>query len=288
MATRILIPALVLGALALPALGQATPAPPAEPAEEARMLPFLGDEARKRGYEIPEPFGVGLVYYKLKRDIEVTDVRVGRNGAPPQSVSQYADLGSTSDVDNVNVKVDVFLFPFLNLYAIAGKLKNASNTHIDVTLPPLIPGGPTRRFQTTVPTHLDGTVKGVGATLAGGVGSFFGALDVNKAKADIGFDELMKATVSSARLGWNGIAGARPLRAWVSATYWDTYAIAKGTVADPDGGTLSFAVEQGPKKPWTYGVGLQYSPRKWFDIAVDVGVDGAGGWYVAIVPAIRF
>jgi hypothetical protein len=33
---------------------------------------------------------------------------------------------------------------------------------------------------------------------------------------------------------------------------------------------------------------MQYSPRKWFDIAVDVGVDGAGGWYVAIVPAIRF
>ena len=267
----------VLLLLALPALG-----------EEGRILPFLGEEARKRGYEIPEPFGIGLVYYKLKRDIEVTDVRVGRDGAPPTSVSQWADLGSNSNVDNVNVKVDVFLFPFLNLYAIAGKIKNESFTTIDVTLPPLLPGGAGRTFQTTVPTGIEGTVKGVGTTLAGGVGSFFGALDVNWAKADLGFDERFKATVASARAGWNGSLGEHPFRAWVNATYWDTFAVAKGTVPNPDGGTLTFAVEQGPKKPWTYGVGFQYAPRKWFEIAVDTGVDGIGGWYVAIVPVIRF
>lgn len=52
---------------------------------------------------LPEPLGVGLVYYKLVRDIEVTDLRVARDGAPPTSVSQYANLGSTADVDNVNV-----------------------------------------------------------------------------------------------------------------------------------------------------------------------------------------
>jgi hypothetical protein len=283
--TRNAIAALVLPlAVAQAARAQA----PAAPEESARMLPFLGEEARKRGYELPEPFGVGVVYYKLKRDIEVTDVRVGRDGAPPVSVSQYADLGSTSDVDNVNVKADVFLFPFLNLYAIAGKIKNESNTTLDVTLPPRVPGGNGRRFTTTVATKLDGTVKGVGVTLAGGVGSFFGALDVNKAKADLGFDERFKATVSSARAGWNGTLDSRPFRVWGSATYWDTFAVAKGTVADPDGGTLTFAVEQGPKKPWTYGAGFSYAVRKWFEIAVDVGVDGSGGWYTAIVPVIRF
>ena len=272
------IPALaVLICLALPALG-----------EEARMLPFLGEEARKRGYELPEPFGVGLVYYKLQRDIEVTDVRVGRNGAPPVSASQFADLGSTSDVDNVNLKADVFLLPFLNVYGIVGKIKNESDTHIRVTLPPLVPGRPDRILQTTVPTSLEGTVKGVGVTLAGGYQSFFGALDVNRAKADIGFNEKLKAVVSSARVGWNGTAGGRPLRAWVNATYWDTFAIVKGSVADPDGGTLDFEVEQGPKHPWTYGVGFSYAWRKWFEIAVDTGTDGRGGWYVAIVPVIRF
>lgn len=256
--------------------------------DAGRMLPFLGEEARKRGYEIPEPFGLGLVYYKLKRDIEVTDVRVGRGDTPPVSVSNFVDFGSTSNVDNVNLKADVFLFPFLNLYAIAGKIKNKSDTHIAVDLPSLVPGGPGRTLETTLPTKLDGTVKGFGVTLAGGIGSFFGALDVNKAKADLGFDERFKATVSSVRLGWNGSLDGRPFRVWANTTYWDTFAVAKGTVVDSDGSTLTFAVEQGPRKPWTYGVGMQYAPRKWFELAVDTGFDGSRGWYIAIVPAIRF
>jgi hypothetical protein len=131
-------------------------------------------------------------------------------------------------------------------------------------------------------------VKGLGVTIAGGYESFFGALDVNWVKANLGFAEELEATIASARAGWHGSANSRPLRAWVNVTYWDTFATARSTVADPDGGTLTFEVDQGPKHPWTYGVGFQYSPRKWFDFAVDVGVDGRGGWYVAIVPVIRF
>jgi hypothetical protein len=81
---------------------------------------LLGDEARKRGIELPLPFGAGLVFYHLSRDIEITNLSVGRNGAPPTSVSQFVQLGSHSRVDNVNVKLDAWLLPFVNLYAIAG------------------------------------------------------------------------------------------------------------------------------------------------------------------------
>jgi len=256
--------------------------------EEPRMLPFLGEEARKLGHELPEPFGVGLVYYKLVRDIKVTDLRLANDGAPPTSVSQFVDLGSGTDVKNINVKLDAWLLPFLNVYGIVGKVWNESETTIDVTLPPLVSGAPGRRFTTTVPTSIEGTVGGLGVTLAGGYKDFFGALDVNWAKADLGFDERFKAVISSARAGWNGSADGRPLRAWANVTYWDTFAVAKGTVANPDGGLLTFEVEQGPKHPWTYGAGFSYSPKKWFDFNVDVGVDGHGGWYVAIVPVIRF
>lgn len=256
--------------------------------EEPRMLPFLGEEARKLGHELPEPFGVGLVYYKLVRDIKVTDLRLGRDGEPPTSVSGFVDLGSSADVKNVNVKLDAWLLPFLNVYGIVGKVWNESATTINLTIPPLISGAPGRVFTTTLPTSLEGTVKGVGVTLAGGYKDFFGALDVNYAKADLGFDERFKATISSARAGWNGSADGRPLRAWANLTYWDTFAVARASVPNPDGGTLNFEVEQGPKHPWTYGAGMSYSPKKWFDFNVDVGMDGHGGWYVAIVPVIRF
>jgi len=264
-------------------------APGAKADEKAPFLPFLGEEARKRGIELPATFGIGVVYYHLDRAIDISDVRVGRNGEAPQSVSDFAQLGSSSRVDNVNLKADVWILPFLNLYAIVGGIWNESQTTIDVTLPPLLPGGAPRQRTLTVPTEMTGTVGGLGMTVAGGYGPLFFAADVNAARADLGFDDEFKAVVTSVRAGWNGRAGSRPFRAWVNATYWDTFAEATGNVADPDGGgTLSFEVDQGPAHPWTFGVGSAYSPTRWLDIAVDTGTDFDGGWYIAVVPVFRF
>ena len=261
----------------------------ADPADKPHRLPFLGEEARKRGIELPATFGIGVVYYHLDRAILISDVRVGRNGEAPQSVSDFAQLGSSSRVDNVNLKADVWILPFLNLYAIVGGIWNESQTRIDVTLPPLLPGGAPRERTLTVPTEMTGTVGGLGLTVAGGYGPLFFAADVNAARADLGFDDEFKAVVTSVRAGWNGRAGSRPIRAWVNATYWDTFAEATGSVADPDGGgTLKFEVDQGPAHPWTFGLGSAYSATRWLDIAVDTGTDFNGGWYVALVPVFRF
>jgi hypothetical protein len=276
------IAVLALAASVAPAWAQAPP-PPA-----ARRLPFLGHLARDRGIELPLPFGTGVVYYYLSRDIAVEDVRVGRDGAPVSSVSDYAQLASVADVDNVNVKFDVWLLPFVNVYAIAGYIWNESETTLDISLPALRDGQPPRTRRVTVPTAMTGTVGGLGITLAGGYGPFFMALDSNGARADLGFDDRFHALVTSARVGWHGKAGGRPLRVWANATYWDTFATATGTVDDPEGGTLSFEVDQGPAHPWTYGLGAQVSPRRWLDLAVDVGTDFKGGFYVALVPVVRF
>ena len=253
-----------------------------------RVLPLLGDLARERGIELPLPFGVGAVYYHLERAIEVTDVRVGRNGAPPTSVSDRAQFATDSRVDNLNVKFDAWLLPFVNVYAVVGYVWNESDTRLDVTLPPLLPGGQERTARVTVPTSLDGTVGGVGLTLAGGYGPWFLTYDVNVAQADLGFDDRFKAVIASIRAGWNGKVRARPLRAWLSATDWNTFAVAKGTIIGPDGDALAFEVDQGPRYRYTYGAGAQYAPRHWFDLVLDLGTDFHGGWYLALVPVARF
>ena len=270
--------------------GSASAARGQSPADtpEQRALPFLGEEARKRGIELPKPFGVGVVYYYLDRSIAIRDVRVGRNGETPVSVSDFAHLGSASRVNNANLKFDVWLLPFLNVYAIAGHIWNESTTDIDITLPPILPGGAPRQHQLTVPTEMEGSVGGLGITLAGGYGPLFFAADVNGARADLGFDDRFKAVVTSIRGGWHGKAGSRPLRVWMNATYWDTFTTVTGTVPDPDGGTLSFEVDQGPAEPWTFGVGASYSAKPWLELSLDTGSDFHDGWYVAVVPVFRF
>ena len=253
------------------------------------FLPLLGEEATKRGIELPLPFGAGLVYYHLDRDIEVSDIRLGLNGAPPQSVGQLAKLSSTSVVDNYNLKLDAWILPFLNLYGIVGYVSNHSDTHVSVSLPPLLPGGPTRNRTMTVPTDIEGSVGGLGMTLAGGYGPYFMTYDADFAQADLGFDNRFKAVITSIRGGWNGKTGSRPLRLWASVTDWNTFATATGTVSDPDGGgTLSFEVDQGPAYRTTYGFGGQTTFGPHFELALDGGIDGHGGWYLAVIPVFRF
>jgi hypothetical protein len=254
-----------------------------------RRLPFLGHLARDRGIELPLPFGAGLVYYYLDRDIAVSDVRVASAGAPLSSVGDFVQFGAKAKVSNLNAKFDVWLLPFVNVYAIAGYVWNDSETTVALSLPALRPGGEPRRRVMTVPTSLEGAVGGLGMTVAGGYRSFFAAADINGARADLGFDDKFQAVVTSLRAGWHGRAGERPFRVWANATYWDTFATASGTIADPDtGGALSFEVDQGPAHPWTYGLGMQYSARKWLDLAFDAGTDLKGGYYLAIVPVVRF
>ena len=248
----------------------------------------MGDLATSRGIQLPLPFGTGAVYYHLSRDIEVSDVRVGRNGATPASVSRFVQIASNSNVENLNFKLDAWILPFVNLYLIGGYIWNKSETTLDVSLPPLLPGGPDRQKRMTVPTELEGSVGGVGMTLAGGYGPYFMAYDVNAAQADLGFDDRFKAVVTSIRGGWFGMAGARPVRAWVNVTDWNTFATATGTVPDPDGGTLSFEVDQGPAYRYTYGAGGQTSLTPHIDLALDAGTDAHGGWYLAVVPVFRF
>lgn len=251
------------------------------------FLPLLKDEAVKRGIELPLPFGVATVYYHLDRAIEVTDVRIGRNGAPPTSVSHLAQLSSGSKVDNLDLKIDAWILPFLNVYVLGGYLWNESDTRIDVTLPPLVAGGAGREKVLHVPTSIEGSLGGVGMTVAGGYGPFFLTVDANAAQADLGFDDRFKAVVTSARGGWNGKLGRRPFRAWANVTDWNTFATARATVPDPDGGTLAFEADQGPAYRYTYGVGQQYSFTRRWEFATDVGFDAHGGWYLALVPVFR-
>ena len=92
------------------------------------VLPFLADAAVKRGYELPLPLGISAVFYYVERDIEITDIRVGINGAPLQSVSHFLDLGSTSHVSVALSRLDAWLLPFLDVYGLLGYVSNTTTT----------------------------------------------------------------------------------------------------------------------------------------------------------------
>lgn len=260
-----------LAAADAPTSGAPAGTVPGEERSWSSFLPLLADEARRRGYALPPPFGVSVIYNYLARDIEITDVRVGVNGEPLRSVSEVADFGARSTVNAALVKADAWLLPFANLYVLLGYIDNVADTNIRVTVPRPGPVPGRREFTITKTTKVTGLVGGGGLTLAGGYRQFFATADANYTQSDLGFDDRFRALIVSARVGWNGLVGPMPLRLWVGGAYWDTANTAKATVDVPEVGRVQFEADQGPRRPWNMTVGASAVLHRHFEAFAEYG-----------------
>jgi hypothetical protein len=299
---EIALTAFAIGLLAVPCLSAAqeqgdaaTPpskgpaAPDAGPAEPRSFFPLLADEALKRGYELPLPYGASLVVTGLaNREIEVTDVRLDLDGAPVLPQADFVNLGSSSDVFNANLKFDIFVLPFLNVYALLGYVYNESETTANITLTTPGPGGGDVVFERTIPTKLDGFIGGLGFALAGGYGNFFLVADASYIQSDLGFDDNFTATIATVRAGYRGTVGTLPLQTWLGVGSWDTAATAVGHTDLPGGIRFTFEADQRPHTNWMYDVGANFEFTKRFQLVADVGFDFEGGYLLVLGPTWRF
>ena len=263
----------------------ASQAPLPVPVEDERwssFLPLYGKEAAAAGYELPLPFGVGATFSILSgRDIEVDDLRIGVNGADPKSVSRFVDLGSESDVFNTNLKLDAWILPFLNVYALVGYVYNVSETHVRVDAGPF-------DYDVKVDTRLDGFVGGGGVTIAGGYRDFFVVVDANYTQTDIGFDDDFRAVTGAIRAGWMTKLGGVSAQFWTGAAYWDTANTAKGHADVPGVGRVDFEADQGPVHSWLLDFGTNLRFERSFEAFADLSFDLHGGVIVTVGPVFRF
>jgi len=95
-------------------------------------LPFLAQKVIDKGYDLPLPYGAGLIYAFNDQQQLLTGLEVGINGrdkAPFQFVSFDKAVTKT---DAVNAKVDAWLFPFMNVYATYGPFE--ADAAIDILI----------------------------------------------------------------------------------------------------------------------------------------------------------
>ena len=251
-------------------------------------LPFLADAAIERGYELPLPRGVSGIFYYVERDIEITDIRVGIDGAPLRSASKFLDLGSTSHVSVALARFDVWLLPFLDVYGLLGFVSNTTTTRGTATVPTLGPRPGVRMFNLSATTDLDGFVGGAGLTVAGGYRELFAMGDVNYSQTDIGFDDRFRALIGSIRVGWNGKIQEVPVRLWVGGMYWGTRSTAKASVDVPNVGRVSFEADQGPVNPLNATVGGSVTLFRRWDAFVEYGFNGKDVQAISAGLTFRF
>jgi len=242
-------------------------------------LPIWGVEAQAMGYEIPLPFGIGVTGYSAKQPVNIKDLQLGRNGNPPVSVKNFLVINEVDTTQkNLSAKLDVLVFPFLDVYVLMGYTKGTTKGEIQV--PGETVGGILDPRVLQLDAAFNGPTWGLGFTLQGGARisdwrdlTAFGVVDLNRTRTKLSFENESliahtkpQATVFSARMGLHAIVGPNVGAAvWAGAMHQKIQQEVAGSVADTD---LQFIVIQSPQKPWnTLLGGLLEFGKDWVVLA---------------------
>ena len=128
------------------------------------------------GVQLPAPFGIGITLYDQTQDYTLQNLTLGLPGLDGDG---FTDLPVDNRTDSYHLKLDWWALPFLNLYAIGGRLETTTTVHLrDVEIPLPIPLGDLR-------IENDGWVYGGGITIAVGWDRWFGTLSTTYTRADL-------------------------------------------------------------------------------------------------------
>jgi hypothetical protein len=148
-------------------------------------LPIWGDKATARGYSLPYSAGLSVQYFGQRSDILIDNLLVGFNGGTMHDLDGLVRFDQVQSVSNgVSLRPDIWLFPFLNLYAILGV--SAASTEVNYGL--WLPDSSGNEQQVvSLGTKVDFAANtwGFGLTPTLGVGGGWLALDMNFTWTDV-------------------------------------------------------------------------------------------------------
>jgi len=285
---------------------------------DTRTFPIWGEEARARGYAIPLPFGVNLSYMNMRQNIDVDSISFSglALGNHPIPVDMFdIDAGHTREQSKTeNLRLDMWVFPFLNIYGLVGHTRGSSVSNVSVDADPSRYTGIDRAIAASVhqlyqsgdlqdidfTLDFKGTTWGTGVTLAGGYQNWFTLVDTNYTRTDFDIlDGKISALTISPRVGYRfkfqGPAGESHLSVWLGSMYQDVQQEFRGSLSDlhmpaalqplinsvnqnDDG---RFDVKQKLHAPWNMLIGSQFEMTPQFNILTEFGFNERNSFFVA-------
>ncbi|MCE2611575.1 hypothetical protein LVD13_01235 [Flavobacteriaceae bacterium D16] len=148
------------------------------------LLPIFGEKVQQLGFELPYSAGISVNYLWQKSDISISNVRVGFNDGPLTDVDELLVFNSTTAESNgVNIRPDVWVFPFLNVYAIFAQANSVTNVDVSIFIPRI--NGAEELFSIQTNPEFNTTTTGIGITPTAGFFSGWIALDMNFTWTDV-------------------------------------------------------------------------------------------------------
>jgi len=222
-------------------------------------LPFMKELAGD--HQLPPPWGIGLDFYTMNQDYRITDLQFQYPGVSLPDPSQIA---VTNEIQHFDLKGDVWLLPFLNVFAVLGHVR--SDTVVDLSGTAVV-GLPFPLGK--LPISTNGTVYGGGATVAFGGDKWFAAVTSTWTHTDLGgdFDSSADTLTAQPRIGlirgqWVG---------WVGAMYLDVEEKHSGSIDLPYIGRVPFAVVLDTRDKWNTVAGFQHYFGEHASLSLEIG-----------------
>lgn len=244
-------------------------------------LPFLAQKVIDKGYDLPLPYGVGFTYANVDQAQLLDSLQVGINDREIVPFDFVAFDNAQSESSSYSLKADAWLFPFMNVYIMIGKIDgqapmdvvldgNGMLDYLDISCTgfppnPLCALLEDKTISFPIEANFKGTSYGVGTTLAAGWKGWFVAVPLNYTYADMQGSETDGASFTvtprfgkTLNLGRNG-----NLSLFAGGNYLDTDLTVNGYTETGDGLLrFDYIIDQENKDKWNALIGFNWDINK--------------------------
>lgn len=255
-----------------------------------RALPFLAQDVIDLGYDLPLPYGVGIAYANVTQDMLLDNLEIGFGGSAKTPVQAVSFDNASSKSESFQLKLDAWLFPFMNVFVLLGKVDGQApldavidggtllaDLGIDCNAPGL-PDPACLIFEGKTPilpitANFTGNTYGVGTVLAGGWSDYFVTVPISFTYADMEGNDT-EGTIWSVtpRVGRVFPTGnVCKLAIYLGGSYLDSDLTITGTeiLPGPGGLAVDYKIDQRNKDKWSAVVGGNMDFTKRLSLAVE-------------------
>lgn len=273
-----------------------------------RALPFLAQRVIDLGYDLPKPYGVSIIPVVMRQDMILTNLDVSINNGPVSNVDFVGFGTPSSDSNTLQLKLDAWLFPFMNIYGSfgyvegdadvpvifnGGDLMEAAGLGAQCNGGPLQPEFCVRTIAAVVNPLFRGKTFTVGGNLATGWEKMFFVLPFSYTWTDLeGKDDNVEAYTLSPRIGVTSDVGTwGAMSTFIGATYLDTTNVVVDTfvVDTSDSGvpglgdtlSLDYKINQTNKDKWNYLIGFSWNFSRAWSAHAEAGFGGSRSNFIS-------
>jgi hypothetical protein len=227
--------------------------------------------------QLPRAFGIGIDYFNMDQPYQIDGLSVGCQdpadltcqfllGSLAPVLSDTSSILVDNEVEHVDLKLDLWLFPFLNVFAIYGSIDGQTNVDLRNTGAPLPPG------LEVLSINYDGDVYGGGIVLVVGGDKWFASLTGTFTDTDLSgsFNSSVEAVAIQPRFG---VRASESTEIWIGGYFIDAEEKHSGGI-DLDVGAIvpiNFAVDLSQQEDFNFSLGLHSMWSEHWEATVEVG-----------------